>query len=445
MFFQVFFKYKKRILFSGTFLIFKGNRFLCLSTMSHKPQTIAEKILSNHSGKPVYADELTIVSVDGAMASDTTAPYAIKAFEEMAGGKTVWNPDKIALVIDHAAPAPNQTISNLHQLMREFGKKHGIRVFDVGEGICHQVIMEHGYVKPGDVFTGADSHTTHYGCINAFSTGVGATDLAAVWLTGKIWFKVPRSIKIIINGRLQKGVYAKDVIMHVMSHIGIEGATYQAIEYCGSTVADMTVASRAVLSNMAVEMGGKAGLVHPAGLQLGYDFTPIVPDEGAEYSRILELDVSDLKPQVSIPHQPDQVTDLEKIKGKKINYAFIGTCTNGRLEDLHAAADVLRGRKIHPSVRMLVIPASKQVFQAAMRDGTIEILMDAGVSFATSGCGPCVGSHMGIPADGEVVISAANRNFRGRMGNPKAEIYLGSPATVAASAVAGCITDATDL
>lgn len=413
--------------------------------MSSKPQTIAEKILSEKSGRPVYAGELTIVQVDGAMASDTTAPYAIRAFEEMAGGKTVWNPDKIALVIDHAAPAPNQTVSNLHQLMREFGKKHGIRVFDVGEGICHQVIMEHGYVKPGDVFTGADSHTTHYGCINAFSTGVGATDLAAVWLTGKIWLKVPRTVKIVINGTLQKGVYAKDVIMYIMSLMGIEGATYQAIEYCGSAVARMSLSSRAVLANMAVEMGGKAGLVHPEGLQLDYPFTPVFPDEGAEYSRVLELDVSDLKPQISIPHRPDQVTDLEKVKGKKIDYAFIGTCTNGRLEDLHAAADVLRGRKIHPSVRMLVIPASKQVFQAALRDGTIEILAEAGVSFATPGCGPCVGSHMGVPADGEVVISAANRNFKGRMGNPKAEIYLGSPATVAASAVAGYITDVADL
>ncbi|MCS6968133.1 MAG: 3-isopropylmalate dehydratase large subunit [Cytophagales bacterium] len=413
--------------------------------MSGQPQTIAEKILSLHSSKKVYADEIAIVTVDGAMASDTTAPYAIKAFEEMAGNRTVWNPDKIALVIDHAAPAPNQTISNLHQLMRQFGKKHGIRVFDVGEGICHQVIMEHGYVKPGDVFIGADSHTTHYGCINAFATGVGATDLAAVWLTGKIWLKVPRTIKVVINGSLQKGVYAKDVIMHLMSHIGIEGATYQAIEYCGSTVAAMSLSSRAVLANMAVEMGAKAGLVHPEGLQLDYSFTPIAPDEGAVYSRVIELDVSQLKPQVSLPHQPDQVTDLEKVKGKKITYAFIGTCTNGRLEDLHAAANVLRGRKIHPSVRMLVIPASKQVFQAALRDGTVEILLEAGVSFATPGCGPCVGSHMGVPADGEVVISAANRNFKGRMGNPNAEIYLASPATVAASAVAGCITEAADL
>ncbi len=409
-----------------------------------KPQTIAEKIISAHSERPVYADELSIVRVDGAMASDTTAPYTIKAFGEM-GGLRVWDPGKVALVIDHAAPAPNETISNLHQMMRRFAREQGIRLFDVGEGICHQVIMENGYVRPGDVFIGADSHTTHYGSINAFSTGVGSTDLAAVWLTGKIWLKVPRTVRIVLNGTLQPDVHAKDVIMHIMGIVGIEGATYQAIEYCGETVERMTTASRGVLANMAVEMGGKAGLVNPAGLQLDHPFTPVFPDEGAVYSRTLEIDVSTLRPQISLPHSPDHVRELALVKGKKITYAFIGTCTNGRLEDLHAAAEVLRGRHVHPQVRLLIIPASKKVYMEALRDGTVETLSEAGATFGVSGCGPCVGSHMGVPGDGEVVVSAANRNFQGRMGNPRAEIYLASPATVAASAVLGQLAEAADL
>jgi 3-isopropylmalate/(R)-2-methylmalate dehydratase large subunit len=409
-----------------------------------RPQTIAEKIISAHCDRPVYADELAIVRVDGAMASDTTAPYTIKAFGEM-GGQRVWDPSRVALVIDHAAPAPNETIGNLHQLMRRFAREQGIRLFDVGEGICHQVIMENGYVRPGDIFTGADSHTTHYGCINAFSTGVGATDLAAVWLTGKIWLKVPRTVRIVLRGQLQPGVYAKDVIMHIMGHLGIEGATYQAIEYCGEAVERMSVASRAVLANMAVEMGGKAGLVHPAGLVLDQPYVPTLPDEGAAYSRTLELDVSALRPQVSLPHSPDQVRALEAVRGQKITYAFIGTCTNGRLEDLHAAAEVLRGRQVHPEVRFLVIPASKQVYLQALADGTVEALSRAGATFGVPGCGPCVGSHMGVPGDGEVVVSAANRNFQGRMGNPRAQIYLASPASVAASAVLGRLASAAEV
>jgi 3-isopropylmalate/(R)-2-methylmalate dehydratase large subunit len=409
-----------------------------------RPQTIAEKIISAHCDRLVYADELAIVRVDGAMASDTTAPYTIKAFGEM-GGQRVWDPSRVALVIDHAAPAPNETIGNLHQLMRRFAREQGIRLFDVGEGICHQVIMENGYVRPGDIFTGADSHTTHYGCINAFSTGVGATDLAAVWLTGKIWLKVPRTVRIVLRGQLQPGVYAKDVIMHIMGHLGIEGATYQAIEYCGEAVERMSVASRAVLANMAVEMGGKAGLVHPAGLVLDQPYVPTLPDEGAAYSRTLELDVSALRPQVSLPHSPDQVRALEAVQGQKITYAFIGTCTNGRLEDLHAAAEVLRGRQVHPEVRFLVIPASKQVYLQALADGTVEALSRAGATFGVPGCGPCVGSHMGVPGDGEVVVSAANRNFQGRMGNPRAQIYLASPASVAASAVLGRLASAAEV
>lgn len=409
-----------------------------------KPQTITEKILSAHAGKPVYQDELAIVKVDGIMASDTTAPYAITAFREMNGTK-IWDSSKCVLVIDHAAPAPTQQISNLHKMMRDFAKEQGIKLFEIGEGICHQVVVENKYVKPSELFIGADSHTTTYGALNAFSTGVGSTDLAAVMLTGKIWLKVPKTIRIILNGKLPKGVSAKDVILLLTGKLGIEGATYQSIEFWGEVPAQMTLASRMVLANMAIEMGAKAGIVHPAGLQLDYDFTPTFPDEGAAYIQTLEYDLSNLSPQISIPHSPDNVRNINEVLGKKVDFAFIGTCTNGRLEDLHIAANILKNKQIHPDVRLLIVPASKQVFLEALKDGTVQILTEAGATFGSSGCGPCVGAHAGVPGDGEVVISAANRNFRGRMGNPKAEVYLASPATVAASALKGVITEGSDL
>ncbi|MCU0389702.1 MAG: 3-isopropylmalate dehydratase large subunit [Thermoflexibacter sp.] len=407
-----------------------------------KPQTITEKILSLHTEKPVYQSELAIVNVDGIMASDTTAPYAITAFKEMNGTK-VWDSSKCALVIDHAAPAPTQQISNLHKMMRDFAKEQNIRLFDVGEGICHQLMVEHRFVKPSELFIGADSHTTTYGALNAFSTGVGSTDLAAVMLTGKIWLKVPKTIRIILNGTLQEGVSAKDVILFLTGKLGIEGATYQSIEFWGEIPEKMTLASRMVLANMTIEMGAKAGIVHPSGLQLDYDFTPTFPDEGADYIQTLEYDLSHLEPQISIPHSPDNVRNINEVIGKKIDFAFVGTCTNGRLEDLHIVANILKGKQINPNVRLLIVPASKQVFLDALKDGTIQVLTEAGATFGSSGCGPCVGAHAGVPGDGEVVISAANRNFKGRMGNPKSEVYLASPAIVAASALAGVITKET--
>ncbi len=403
-------------------------------------QTISEKIISNHVGRKVYAGELVISEVDGCMASDTTGPLTIKAFREM-GGKKVFNPDKCALIIDHAAPSPNERIANLHKMMRDFAKEQGMRLFEIGEGICHQVMVENAYVKPGDIFIGADSHTPTYGALNAFACGVGSTDLAATMMTGKIWLKVPQTIQINCAGKLQDGVTAKDLILFLVGKVTVSGATYQAIEFTGEAFEGLSLASRMTIANMSSEMGAKTGIVHPKGLGLEYDFEAITPDEDANYVKTFDFDVSRLEPQVSAPESPDNVHNISNYEGIKINYAFIGTCCNGRLEDLDIAAEILKGKKIHPDVRMVIAPASQSVLLDAISNGTMTTLIEAGASLITSGCGPCVGTHQGVPADGEVVISAANRNFRGRMGNPNSNIYLGAPSTVAASALEGRITN----
>ena len=405
-----------------------------------KPQTIAEKILSAHAGYPVYAGELCIVPVDGAMATDTTAPLAIKAFEEM-GGEKLAAPDKFHLIIDHAAPAPNERIANLHQLMRNFASSQQSALYDIGSGICHQVMVDHHTVKPGDIFMGADSHTPTYGALNAFACGVGSTDLAAVMLTGKIWLKVPHSIRVILHGHhLQPGVSAKDIALEVVKKLTISGATYQSVEYHGELLHHLTLSDRMVLCNMVAEMGAKTGIVSPEGLQLPYLFNPVFADKEAAYTRVLEIDTAALHPKIAIPHSPDNVHDVSAYVGTPITYGFIGTCTNGRLSDLQAAADILRGRSLAPGVRLVIAPASRQVLLDALQDGTIQTLIAAGAAIINSGCGPCVGTHDGVPGDGEVVISAANRNFQGRMGNPQSKIFLASPATVAASVLTGCIS-----
>ncbi len=403
-------------------------------------QTVSEKIISRHIGRSVGAGDLVVTPVDGVMATDTTAPLALKAFEKM-GGTKVFDPTKCALVLDHAVPPPNERIANLHKMMRAFAAEQGMRLFEIGEGICHQVMIENAYVKPGDIFIGADSHTPTYGAVNAMASGVGSTDLAATMMTGKIWLKVPESIKIICNGQLQTGVSAKDLILYLVGKITISGATYKSVEFEGEAFEGMTVASRMTIANMVAEMGGKTAIVNPKGLELDYDFDPIYPDHDAHYVDTFEFDVSNLEPQVAAPESPDNVVNISQHAGQEINYAFIGTCCNGRLEDLQAAAQILKGKRIKSGVRMVIGPASKNVMLEAMNDGTLQILMNAGASIITPGCGPCVGTHQGVPGNDEVVISAANRNFRGRMGNPNSNIFLAAPATVAASALAGCITN----
>ncbi|MFG6117981.1 3-isopropylmalate dehydratase large subunit [Thalassobacillus sp. B23F22_16] len=403
-------------------------------------QTLIEKIISTHADSQVSQGEIAVVNVDAVMASDTTAPLTIKAFEEM-GGEKVWNPEKVVLVIDHAAPAPNERIANLHTMMREFASEQNVKLYDVGEGICHQLMVENQHVKPGDLVLGADSHTCTYGALGAFATGVGSTDLAGVLLTGKTWVKVPETIKINLKGSLQPGVSAKDLILHLVGKMGIEGATYKAIEYTGDAIESMTLDSRMTIANMSIEMGAKAGFVNTRGLDLGYEFDHLEADADAVYEQVIDVNVSELEAQISIPHSPDDVKAISEVVDVPIQQAFLGSCTNGRLEDLHEAAEVLKGRKVHPDVRMLIAPASKEVYTQALKDGTVEVLTDAGCTFLTSGCGPCVGTHMGVPGKDEAVISSSNRNFRGRMGNPDSNVYLGSPAVVAASALNGKITD----
>lgn len=401
-------------------------------------KTIVEKILSIKTGKDVKANDIVVVPVDGVMATDTTAPLSIKAFQSM-GGTKVWDPSKVSFIIDHAAPAPNERIANLHQMMRDFAKQQNFKLYDIGEGICHQVIMENRHIQPGFIFMGADSHTPTGGAIGALACGMGSTDLGAILLTGKTWLKTPHTIKVTCHGKLKKGVYAKDLVLFLTGKITISGATYLAVEFHGDTFEDMDIADRMCIANMLAEMGAKTGFIHPKGLRLPYTFEAVEPDNDAYYIKEYEFDIRDLGPQVAAPESPDNVVNIDKYVGTKIDYAFIGTCGNGRLEDLQVAASIVKGRKIAPGVRFIIAPASRKVLLEAMLDGTAHTLVEAGATFINPGCGPCVGTHEGVPGNGETVISAANRNFRGRMGNPAAAIYLGAPSTVAASAIKGAI------
>jgi 3-isopropylmalate/(R)-2-methylmalate dehydratase large subunit len=403
-------------------------------------QTIVEKIISSHAGRRVKPHEIVVAPVDGVMASDSTAPLAIKAFEAM-GGKAVRNPSRCVLVIDHAAPAPNSRIANLHCLMREFARQQGCLLVESGEGICHQVMVERELARPGEIIIGADSHTCTYGAIGALGIGMGSTDLAAVWLTGKTWLRVPLSQKVVFEGRAPSGVQGKDLILSVLARTGIAGATYQSLEFGGPGIAGLSLANRLTLANMAIEAGAKAGFVHPEGLSLADSSKMVRPDPDAEYSQTMVLDSEKITPMISRPHSPDQAVPVEQAQGQPVQYAFIGTCVNGRLEDLQVAAQILKQAKVHSETRLVIGPASRQVFLDAVQDGTVAVLTRAGATFIPPGCGPCVGTHNGVPGDGEVVISSGNRNFVGRMGNPTASVYLASAATVAASARSGKIAD----
>jgi 3-isopropylmalate/(R)-2-methylmalate dehydratase large subunit len=413
-------------------------------------KTISEKILSEHSGRDARAGEIVLAGLDFLMGQDGTSPLAIEAFGQMQG-KSVFDPGKIAMVIDHSAPSPLEGVSNLHALMRRFADEQNITFYDVGEGVCHCLLPERGRVVPGDLVIGADSHTTTYGAINVFSTGVGSTDLAAGMLTGKLWFKVPESIRINVNGGLQTGVYSKDLALFLAGRLTADGATYLAVEYAGEAISALSVEARFTLSNLAVEMGAKVGLMEADEKTIDWvrkhsnrAFSPVSPDPDAEYLQQLQIDASTLVPQVACPHAVDNVVPLADIAGTAIDQAVIGTCTNGRLEDLAIAAGILKGQRVSPKVRLIVAPASRHVLQEGIAGGVVQILLEAGAALVTPGCGPCVGTHNGVPADGDVAFSTANRNFKGRMGNTKASIYLGSPAAVAASAITGVITDPRD-
>jgi 3-isopropylmalate/(R)-2-methylmalate dehydratase large subunit len=410
-------------------------------------KTIAEKIFSAHSGTDARAGDIVVADVDFVMGQDGTSPLAIRALENM-GVDKVFDPERVALVIDHSSPSPLEGVSALHTIMRDFGLKTGAKVYDIGCGVCHQLIPEQGHVVPGDLMVGCDSHTCTYGAVNVFSTGVGSTDGAAAMASGKLWFKVPETMRFTLTGELPAGVFSKDLILHIAGLIGADGATYKAIEFDGPVIDAMSVQARMTISNMAIEVGAKAGLMRADAKTMAWyegrserTPSPVDPDPDAVYCDSRTIDVSSLVPHVAKPHAVDNVAPIADVAGTPIAQGFIGTCTNGRLEDLGIAAGILKGRKIAPGVRLIVAPASKQVYLDAIAAGYITTLVEAGAAIVTPGCGPCVGTHNGVPSDGENVLSTANRNFKGRMGNSNAFVYLGSPATVAASVIGGRITD----
>jgi len=389
--------------------------------------TVAEEILARASGmEEVKPGDIVNANVDYAMSHDNAA-LVIKKFKQI-GKERVWDNEKIVIILDHRTPANTIKTAEGHRSIREFVKEQGIKNFyDINRGICHQVMIEEGFASTGKLIVGTDSHTTSYGAVGAFSTGIGATEMAAVWATGKIWLRVPESYKIVIEGELPEMVFSKDIILNIIKHLRSDGANYRACEFYG-TVENMSLASKIVISNMSMEMGAKAA---------------IFPSEKYDgpYEKEFEFDVSGLSPQIACPHTVDNVKDVEEVEGKKINQAVLGSCTNGRLEDLRIAASMMEGRKVAEGVRMLVFPASINVYKDALKEGLIETFVEAGALVLNPGCGPCLGAHEGILAAGEVAIASTNRNFRGRMGSRDSEVYLASPATVAASALKGEIAD----
>lgn len=410
-------------------------------------QTIAEKILSEHAGTTVIPGELIISNIDAVMVQDGTGPLAVNEFKKMNKTK-LFNPERTILFLDHAAPSPRKELSNSHKVLRDFAKEYGAVLSEVGEGVCHQRLVEN-FINPGEVLLGADSHTCTSGALGAFATGVGSTDIAVVMALGKTWLKVPSTFKIVIDGEFPKGVYAKDLILHLIGLIGADGATYKALEFTGSAVKKMTMSERFTISNMAVEAGAKAGLFETDEKTYEYlkehgradKFKEIKADEDANYERVININLNELKPTISCPHTVDNTKTIDKMEKTAINQVYIGTCTNGRIEDLQIAADILKGKKVNPDVRLLVAPASRKVFLEALEKGIIATLVEAGAAIVTSGCGACVGVHAGILGDGEVCLATQNRNFKGRMGNTEGFIYLSSPATAAYSAIKGYIAD----
>ena len=410
-------------------------------------KTIAEKILSNHAGRELRAGDIAICDVDFCFGQDGTSSIIIDSFRKM-GAKKAFDKSKFYMIIDHSAPSPNIGVSEIHKKMRAFAKDLDVGMYDIGCGVCHQLVPQKGHVTCGDLVLGADSHTCTYGAINVFSTGVGSTDLAITLASGKNWFRVPETIKVIVKGKLPKGVYAKDVILHIAKDIGSNGATYKSVEFCGEAISAMSVDERLTISNMAVEIGAKVGLMEADDKVLKWvkehstkPPKPVSADPNAKYTAVKTYDVSKLVPQVAKPHAVDNVSNVEELANVKINQAFVGTCTNGRYEDLEVTAKIMKGKQVHPEVRFVIAPASKEIYLEASKKGLIEIFIKSGCIVVAPGCGPCVGTHNGVLADGEVAISTANRNFKGRMGNPNSFIYLASPATVAASAISGKISD----
>ena len=410
--------------------------------------TFAEKALARKAGlEQVEPGQIVTVQPDKLLTHDNTAAIA-KIFREI-GVERVARPGINVIVLDHVVPAATEGHATNHQQTRRFVAEQGITNFyDVGEGICHQVLPEKGHALPGYVIVGSDSHTPTAGAFGAFAAGIGRTEAAAVMATGEIWLMVPHSFRIVVKGPVPRGVYAKDIILHIIGDLGADGADYRSVEFAGPVIEEMSVASRMVLCNMVAEMGAKSGVVEPDDKTRAWlkgrttvSYEEVCADPDASYERVMEYDVGDLSPQVARPHTVDNVVPVTQVAGTRVDQAFIGTCTNGRLEDFEVAAGILRGRKVAPHTRLLILPASREVLLAALAEGIVTDLVSAGAVVLNPGCGPCLGAHEGVMAPGEVTVSTANRNFKGRMGCKDSEIYLASPATVAASALTGEITD----
>lgn len=408
--------------------------------------TFAEKALARAGGvSSARAGDILDVQPDLVFSHDNSA--AIRRIFEKSGASRFARPERVAITLDHAVPAPTTQHAQNHAEIREWVRQQGIgHFFEVGRGICHQVLSEEALILPGETIFGADSHTTHFGWLGAFGVGVGRTELAALWATGELWLRVPESMRVTLTGQLQPGVTIKDVSLRILGDLSVQGGRYRSVEFTGDLLPTLTADQRPVLPNMMAEFGAMNAYLPPDQVVFDYlearrtrDYTPLYPDADAVYEEVYSLNVSRLEPQVALPHQPDNVVPLSQALGQPVQQAFIGTCTNGRLEDLQAAAEVLRGRRV--SCRLLVIPASASVLLEAARGGVLAALIEAGATIGTPGCGPCMGNHMGVPAPNEATISSANRNFRGRMGTADAPVYLASPYVVAASAIYGCIAD----
>ncbi len=407
--------------------------------------TLAEKIISEHAGKTVHAGELVIAKVDVCAVQDGTGPLTVQEFKKL-GKKELKNPERTILFIDHASPSPRKELSNTHMVLREFHKEYGAVLSDVGAGVCHQRLIE-SFVNPAEILVGADSHTCTSGALGAFATGMGSTDIAVAMALGKTWLKVPATYKIVVNGSFKEGICSKDLMLYLIGRIGADGATYKALEFCGETIENMSMSERFTLANMAVEAGAKCGLFIADEKTRAFlkehgredKYKQILPDADAVYEKVIEINAEEIPHIVSCPHTVDNTRPVSELKDVKVNQVFIGTCTNGRIEDLRTAAKILKGKTVHPDVRMLISPASKQVFQQALKEGLIDIFVDANAAILAPGCGPCVGVHAGILGDGEVCLATQNRNFQGRMGNTKGFIYLASPYVAAYTALRGHI------
>jgi 3-isopropylmalate/(R)-2-methylmalate dehydratase large subunit len=411
------------------------------------PQTFAEKIFSRKAGRPVAAGEIVTLEPDRLLSHDNTAAIA-KTFAKM-GAALVVDPEKVVVVLDHCVPAATEKYAQNHLEIREFVAANGVEhFFDVGEGICHQVFAEQGFALPGELVLGADSHTTSYGALGAFAAGIGRTEMAALYATGRLWLRCPESLRVDVTGEFGADVSPKDLILYIIGDQGADGALYESVEFAGPTVEATSISGRMTLCNMAAEMGAKNAYVAPDEKTRAYlegrarrPFEEVFPDDGVAYERVLSYDVAGLGPRVACPHTVDNVVPVGEVAGKRVDQIVVGTCTNGRVDDLVAAADVLRNRRVAPGVRVLVFPASRATYLESLGIGALATLAAAGCVIMNPGCGPCLGAHEGILAAGEVCLSTANRNFRGRMGSSEAEVYLCSPATAAASALHGRITD----